>query len=323
MDMPRVAVLVDGDLPPNLDAIARLGEVRTAPAADLPAALQGADVLLAWDFLTPALAGAWSSADRLRWVHTASAGVDNVLTAEVAASDVTVTNSRGVFDGPLAEYVLGLVLAFAKDLPGTWDRQRRREWQHRDTERVAGTTAVIVGVGPVGRASARLLRAVGVRVRGVGRTARTGDPDFGEVSASTDVIRLLPEADWVVLVAPLTEETRGMIGAAELAAFRPTARLINVGRGGLVDEAALAEALHAGTLAGAALDVFAQEPLPPSSPLWHQPGLLVSPHMSADAVGWREQLAEVFLDNLRRWCGGQPLRNVVDKSVGYVPTPTG
>jgi lactate dehydrogenase-like 2-hydroxyacid dehydrogenase len=95
MDMPRVAVLVDGDLPPNLDAIARLGEVRTAPAADLPAALQGADVLLAWDFLTPALAGAWSSADRLRWVHTASAGVDNVLTAEVAASDVTVTNSRG------------------------------------------------------------------------------------------------------------------------------------------------------------------------------------------------------------------------------------
>ena len=323
MDMPRVAVLVDRDLPPNLDAIARLGEVRTARAADLPAALRGADVLLAWDFLTPALAAAWSSADRLRWVHTASAGVDNVLTAEVAASDVTVTNSRGVFDGPLAEYVLGLVLAFAKDLPGTWDRQRRREWQHRDTERVAGTTALIVGVGPVGRATARLLRAVGVRVRGVGRTARTGDPDFGEVSASADMIGLLPEADWVVLVAPLTEETRGMVGAAELAAFRPTARLINVGRGGLVDEAALAEALHAGTLAGAALDVFAQEPLPASAPLWHQPGLLVSPHMSADAIGWREQLAEVFLDNLRRWRGGQPLRNVVDKSVGYVPTPTG
>jgi phosphoglycerate dehydrogenase-like enzyme len=245
-------------------------------------------------------------------------GIDNVLTAEVAASDVLVTNSRGVFDGSLAEYVLGLVLAFAKDLRGTWERQRRREWQHRDTERVAGTTAVIVGVGPVGRATARLLRAVGVRVRGVGHTARTGDPDFGDVSASTDLIRLLPEADWVVLVAPLTDETRGLVGAAELAAFLPTARLINVGRGELVDEAALAAALRAGALAGAALDVFEKEPLPPSSPLWNQPGVLVSPHMSADAVGWREQLAEVFLDNLRRWCAGQPLRNVVDKTVGYV-----
>src|SRR6478672_7150185 len=175
MDMPRVAVLVDRDPPPNLAEIARICQVRTARAADLPAALEGADVLLAWDFLMPVLAEAWPSADRLRWVHTASAGVDNVLTPEVAASDVVVTNSRGVFDGSLSEYVLGLVLAFAKDLPGTWDRQRRREWQHRDTERVAGTTAVIVGVGPVGRATARLLRAVGVRVRGVGRTARAGD----------------------------------------------------------------------------------------------------------------------------------------------------
>src|SRR6478672_9283619 len=189
MDMPRVAVLVDRDPPPNLAEIARICQVRTARAADLPAALEGADVLLAWDFLMPVLAEAWPSADRLRWVHTASAGVDNVLTPEVAASDVVVTNSRGVFDGSLSEYVLGLVLAFAKDLPGT--------------------TAVIVGVGPVGRATARLLRAVGVRVRGVGRTARAGDPDFGDVSASADLVELLPEADWVVLVAPLTDETRG------------------------------------------------------------------------------------------------------------------
>ncbi len=321
MSLPRVAVLVDRDLPPNLAEIARLGEVRTARADDLPAALAGAEVLLAWDFLTPALAAAWPSADRLRWVHTASAGVDNVLTAEVAASDVVVTNSRGVFDGSLAEYVLAVVLAFAKDLPGTWERQRRTQWQHRDTERVAGTTAVIVGIGPVGRATARLLRAVGVRVRGVGRTARGGDPDFGDVSASADLVRLLPEADWLVLVAPLTDQTRGLVGAAELAACRPTARLINIGRGGLVDEAALVAALRAGTLAGAALDVFEREPLPPSSPLWQLPGVLVSPHMSGDAVGWRERLAELFLDNLRRWCAGQPLRNVVDKAVGYVPQP--
>lgn len=315
--MPRLAVLVDGGLPPNVDAIAELAEVRTADAAGLPAALAGADLLLTWDFLTPALAGAWSAADRLRWVHTARAGVDNVLIPELVASDVVVTNSRGVFDGSLAEYVLGLVLAFAKDLPGTWERQRRAEWQHRETERVAGTTAVVIGVGPVGREIARLLRAVGVRVHGVGRTARRGDPDFGDVTASADLAALLPDADWVVLVAPLTDATRGMIGAAELAAFRPSARLINVGRGGLVDEAALTDALRAGRLAGAALDVFAREPLPPSSPLWQLPGVLVSPHMSADVHGWRDELAAVFLDNLRRWCAGEPLRNVVDKAVGY------
>jgi phosphoglycerate dehydrogenase-like enzyme len=318
MPMPRVALLRDRDLPHNLDEIGRLAEVNTVDAAGLADALPGADVLLAWDFHTPALAGAWRSADRLRWVHTASAGVDNVLTPQVAASDVTVTNSRGVFDGAIAEYVLGVVLAFAKDLPGTWDRQRRREWEHRDTERVADTTALVVGVGPIGRAVARLLRAAGMRVRGVGRTGRTGDPDFGEVTASAELVALLPEADYLVLVAPLTAQTRGLIGAAELAALRPTARLVNVGRGELVDEAALIEALRRGALAGAALDVFEREPLPPSSPLWDLPGVVVSPHMSADVIGWRESLADLFLDNLRRWCAGQPLRNVVDKSVGYV-----
>ena len=321
MGMPQLAVLVDREPPPNLAAIAELVQVRTADAAGLPAALEGAEALLTWDFLTPALAGAWPSADRLRWVHTASAGVDNVLIPEVAASEVVVTNSRGVFDGALAEYVLGLVLAFAKDLPGTWERQRRKEWQHRDTQRLAGTTAVVVGVGPVGRTIARLLRAFGVRVHGVGRTARGDDPDFGSVTASADLAALLPDADWLVLVAPLTAATRGLVGAAELAALPPTARLINVGRGGLVDEAALAAALAEGRLAGAALDVFEREPLPPSSPLWHQPGVLVSPHMSGDVTGWRDELAEVFLDNLRRWCAGEPLRNIVDKTVGYVPTP--
>ncbi len=318
MSMPRVALLRDRDLPHNLDEIELLAEVDAVDAGGLADALPGADVLLAWDFRTPALAGAWGSADQLRWVHTASAGVDNVLTPEVAASGVTVTNSRGVFDGAIAEYVLGLVLAFAKDLPGTWDRQHRREWEHRDTERVAGTSALVVGVGPIGRATARLLRAAGMRVRGVGRTGRAGDPDFGEVSASADLVALLPETDYLILAAPLTGETRGLIGAPELAALRPTARLVNVGRGELVDEVALIEALRRGALAGAALDVFEREPLPPSSPLWDLPGVIVSPHMSADTVGWRESLADLFLDNLRRWCSGRPLRNVVDKSVGYV-----
>jgi phosphoglycerate dehydrogenase-like enzyme len=315
---PRVTVLVDRDLPPDLDEISRVAEVRTARADDLDVAIDGAEVLLTWDIRRGLLDGAWESANRLRWIHTASAGVDNVLIPGVVASGVTVTNSRGVFDTAIAEYVLGLVLTFAKDLAGSRDRQNRRVWEHRDTELVAGTTAVVVGVGSIGRATARMLRAVGVRVSGVGRTTRSGDPDFGTVAAATGLARLLPDADYVVLAAPLTEQTRGLVGAAELAAMRPTARLINVGRGELVVEAELVDALTAGRIAGAALDVFECEPLPPTSPLWILPGVLVSPHMSGDSIGWRHQLAELFLDNLRRWCAGEPLLNVVDKDVGYV-----
>ena len=221
MPLPRLVVLRDADRPPRLDEIARLADVREVSAPDLHEVLPGTEVLLAWDFRSPALAGAWEAADRLRWVHTASAGVDNVLTPAVAASGVTVTNSRGVFDAAIAEYVLGLVLMFAKDLGGTWERQRAREWQHRETEPVAGATAVVVGVGPIGRATAALLGAAGMRVRAVGRTARTGDPDLGEIVASSELAALLPDADYLVLAAPLTDQTRGMVDGAALAAMKP------------------------------------------------------------------------------------------------------
>ncbi|MPZ63148.1 MAG: D-2-hydroxyacid dehydrogenase [Propionibacteriales bacterium] len=318
MPLSRLTVLHDGTLPSNLERIEELADVRLATAAELPATLAGAEILLAWDFLTPALAAAWDSADRLRWVHTASAGVDNVLIPPMVDSDVALTNSRGVFDGAIAEYVLGLMLMFAKDTMGTWRRQTRREWEHRDTERLAGRTALVVGVGPIGRAIARLLGAAGVRVSGAGRTARSGDPDFGDVAASSDLTELVTGADYVVLVAPLTKETRGMIDASVLGAMKPSARLINVGRGELVVEPDLVAALRERRIAGAALDVFETEPLPPESPLWELPEVFVSPHMSADTVGWRDALAELFLDNLRRWRADEPLRNLVDKTVGYV-----
>jgi phosphoglycerate dehydrogenase-like enzyme len=157
-----------------------------------------------------------------------------------------------------------------------------------------------------------------MRVRGVGRTARGDDPDFGAVTASTDLTRLLPEADYVVLAAPLTPATRDMIDAAALARMRPSARLINVGRGPLVAEDDLVEALRAGRIAGAALDVFVDEPLAPSSPLWGMPNVIVSPHMSGDVVGWRDELVRLFTDNLDRFAHGRELRNVVDKRLGYV-----
>ncbi|HEX2176720.1 MAG TPA: D-2-hydroxyacid dehydrogenase [Nocardioidaceae bacterium] len=320
MTAPTVTVLHGGELPPNLGEIERLAQVRTARADGLAEALRGSDVLLTWDFTTPALGSAWAGADRLRWVHTASAGIDNVLTADVRDSDVVVTNSRGVFETPIAEYVTGLVLMTAKDMLGTWQRQQRREWEHRETRRVQGREAVVVGVGPIGRAVGRMLAAVGLRVRGVGRTRRSADPDFGEVAAGDDLGAVVAGADYLVLVAPLTEQTRGMVDRDVLAAMPSSAMLVNVGRGELVVEDDLVRALQAGDIAAAALDVFEKEPLPPDSPLWTMPHVLVSPHMSADTVGWRDDLAALFLENLGRWCRGEQLRNVVDKQLGYVPS---
>nr|WP_246107117.1 D-2-hydroxyacid dehydrogenase [Pseudonocardia kunmingensis] len=292
------------DRPPGLEEEG----LRFATADTLAQALPGTEVLLVWDFTSDAVRDAWPAADSVRWVHTASAGVDRLTFPGLLSAPVTLTNSRGVFDAPMAEYVLGLVLAMAKDLPGTLAAQARREWRHRETEPVAGRTAVVVGGGPIGRAIARLLEAVGMVVELVGRRDFDGLP------------RLLPRADWLVLAAPLTDATRGMLDADALALLRPSARVINVGRGALVVEPDLVEALRAGRIAGAALDVFAAEPLPAGSPLWELPGVIVSPHMSGDLIGWRESLVEVFRDNLARYRAGEPLRNVVDKSLGYVTT---
>ncbi|WP_346277242.1 D-2-hydroxyacid dehydrogenase [Pseudonocardia sp.] len=305
---PTITVLHAEDRPPGLT----LDRIRFATDHTLAHALPGTEVLLVWDFTSDAVREAWPAADALRWVHTASAGVDRLVFPELLDSPVTLTNSRGVFDVPMAEYVLGLVLAMAKDLPGTLALQSRREWRHRESERVAGTCAVVVGGGPIGRATAGLLRAAGMRVELVGRRASDG------VHAAEALPGLLPLADWLVLAAPLTEATRGMLDAAALAALRPSARVINVGRGALVVEPDLVDALRGGRLAGAALDVFAQEPLPPESPLWDLPGVIVSPHMSGDVLGWREELVEVFADNLARYRAGEPLLNVVDKTRGYV-----
>jgi phosphoglycerate dehydrogenase-like enzyme len=319
---PTVVVLT-GDpagmgLPPGMQPAEKVANVRYVGADGLAAALPGADALFVWDFLSTAVAPAWPVRDQPRWLHIASAGVDRVLFP--ALGDTVVTNSRGVFEEPIADYVLMLVLAMARDLAGTLRNQGRRRWQHRATEPVAGRTALIVGTGPIGRAIGRRLRTIGLHVTGAGRTARPADPDLGDIVDPAGLPSALAAADYVVLAAPLTDATRGMIDARALAALRPTARLINVGRGELVVEPDLVAALRDGTVAGAALDVVAEEPLPVTSPLWDMPNVIVSPHMSGDLSDWREQLVALFVDNLRRFTEHAPLRNVVDKSLGYVPS---
>jgi len=174
-------------------------------------------------------------------------------------------------------------------------------------------------VGPIARRTARMASALGMTVRGVGRTARTGDPDFGDVAASTDLVDALADADYVVLVLPGTPSTAGLVDAATIGSLKPTARLINVGRAATLDQTALAEALRSGRLAGAALDVVSPEPLPAGDPLWDVPNLIISPHMSGDHAGWREEAVAIFERNLERWLRGEPLLNVIDKRLGYAP----
>ncbi|SEE97840.1 D-2-hydroxyacid dehydrogenase [Ruania alba] len=315
-----VVVLHEGEPPssPALEELATQVPVRFTDEEHLADALPGAEVLYLHHFLSHALSGAWPTADALRWVHVAAAGVDPVLFDDLIASEVTVTNSRGVFDDAIAEYVLGQILAEAKNLRACWADQDRRTWRHRESTRVAGKRVVVVGTGAIGRSIARLLRAAGMEVSGAGRRVITDDPDFGTVT--DDLHGGLAEADWAVAVAPLTPTTRHMFDAAAFAAMAPHARLINVGRGELVHTPDLVTALEQGSIAGAVLDVTDPEPLPSDHPLWTMPGVSITAHQSGDVQGWRDELDRLFAENLTRWRSDRELLNVVDTQLGYVPT---
>lgn len=324
---PVIAVLCPQDaadplrVPPGLEALDGRAEIRLTDASQLSEDLSGAEALFLWDFFSTAVSQAWSAADSLEWIHVAAAGVDSLMFEELTASEVAVTNAQGFFDRPIAEFVLAAVFARAKDFAASQRYKEQRRWVHRETLRVEGTRALVIGTGAIGREIARLLGAVGLEVRGVGRTAREQDADFGTVIASEELAEHAGWADHIVNAAPLTPQTENLIGAEVLKAMKPEAHLINIGRGESVDEQALVRALEAGEIGFASLDVFETEPLPADSPLWEQDDVLISAHMSGDVVGWREALAEQFVDNALRWLEHRPLRNIVDKEKGYVPRP--
>lgn len=319
LERPVVAVLCERstDRPPGLEGLDV--EFRYCDAAGLAEAVDGARVLMLWDFFSTAVREVWSRAGSLEWIHVTAAGVDTLLFDELRDSAVIVTNARGVFDRPIAEYVLGAVLAHAKDSRASLDLQRQQEWRHRETRSILGATALVVGTGGIGREIARLLRAAGLEVRGIGRVARPEDPDFGMVAASKDLHQHAGWADHLVLAAPLTEATRGMVDEKVLSAMKPDAHLVNVARGPLVDEQALLDALQNRRIGGATLDVFGTEPLPAGHPLWSAPNTTITAHMSGDVVGWRDTLARQFATNVEHWLAGEPLLNVVDKKLGYIP----
>lgn len=256
---------------------------------------------------------------QVRWLHTASAGVDHVLTPDVRAkAGLTVTDSGPVFEIAISEFVLAWMLMAARGLPALGTNQRQHRWQSVPQFELHGKTVGIIGLGPIGRGTARRTKAFGMRTLGLRRTLAPVEGVDEVLTRPEGLARLLGESDFVVVAAALTGETRALIGADQLARMKPTAWLINIARGGLVDEPALTAALQSEQIAGACLDVFAQEPLPQGSPLWDLPNVHIAPHNSP---GWDPDLHErqkaIFLDNLGRFARGEALTNVVDITRGY------
>jgi len=308
----------DADHLPGIEAAGAIAEVRFAPdAPTLLSALGDADAVFFFHGAKHDLEEAWPLATTLRWIQSASDGVDGLLFPALVQSDVEVTNARGVFDDAIAEWVIGAMLAMVTGLDRSLVSQTAGRWDDdRGTERLAGKRFLAVGPGPIGRAAARLARDLGMSVASVGRAPRPDDL-FERIGGPGDLHAMLGEADVVLDALPLSPGTHHFFGADAFAAMKPTARFLNVGRGATVDEAALVGALERGALGGAALDVFEDEPLPAGSPLWTLPTVIVSPHICGDFDGWERAVVDVFLDNLGRFVRGETLRNRVDTEAGF------
>ena len=319
-------------LPPRAgERVAALwpGPVADGGPGDRPASGSCAGAIV-WQGDDAEVAAFLAAHPECRWLHTIAVGVPHAVLRHAAGTGLTVTNGAGTHGSAVAEHVLALLLAHLKALPRTLAAQRERKWEVPVAAELRGRRAGVLGLGDIGRRTALLLDAFGARVRGCRRGADGGPGSEGAVPGPEDAVpglravygrervaEFLSGLDVLVVAVPLTEETAGLIGSAELALLRPGAVLVNVGRGPVVDEAALVAALRDGRLGGAALDVFATEPLPPSSPLWSEPGVLITPHSADVTPGTDDRCLGLLLDNVTRFRAGRPLRNVVDPARGY------
>ncbi|MHB1133937.1 MAG: D-2-hydroxyacid dehydrogenase [Chloroflexota bacterium] len=257
-------------------------------------------------------------APRLRWVQALGAGVDHLMPAEaLRQADFTVTNVKGVHAVPMAETVLSMLLGFAKGWPTLLEHKRAHHWQRFVPAELGGRTLGLVGLGKIGRQIARVCSQMGMRVLGLRRSGPGVVADVETVYGPAGLGELLRQSDYVVCCLPNTPETHHLLGEAQFRQMQPHACFVNVGRGQVVDETALARALREGWIAGAGLDVFETEPLPESSPLWELPNVLIMPHVGGDSDRFMERCTTVVVENLRRYAEARPLMNVVDPARGY------
>jgi phosphoglycerate dehydrogenase-like enzyme len=312
--------LADGDIARLEERFPGLRIVSIEQPADLPAALADAEVFAGFQFPPQYFA----AATRLRWVHSASAGIEANLFPALLASNVVLTNSAGLHAVSIPEHVLAQMLVLARNFHEALRLQARAEWNRFGVisfgptiQELSGANLAILGAGAIGRNLAHRANALGMHVRVMRRDATRPVAGAEAVLPPTALHELLAWADWVVCALPLTAETRGILGEAALRAMRSSAFLINIGRGEHVDDDALVRALRAGAIAGAALDAFRQEPLPADHPFWSLPNLVLTPHISGYTPSYFTKMLAIFEDNLDRFINGRPLRNVVDKQLGY------
>jgi phosphoglycerate dehydrogenase-like enzyme len=283
-------------------------QVASTPGEAMPR-LADTEILYAWGFPSALLA----RMRRLRWIQVMGAGVEPFLGPGLPRA-VTVTRAAGIFGPWMAEYTLGWCLWVTQRMEAVRAAQRARRWEEVPPRRLRGATLCVVGLGDIGQTIARAARAFGMTVIGVSRAGGRGSGV--QALHRPPALRLaLARADFVVVTVPLTRGTRGLIGARALSAMKPTAWLINIARGPVVDEAALVDALEKRRIGGAVLDVFATEPLPPAHPLWGLDNAVITPHIAGPSTP--EEIAPIFNDNLRRYCAGRPLRHEVNRRRGY------
>jgi phosphoglycerate dehydrogenase-like enzyme len=323
MQKTTVLVLSAAD-EPQLALLGALRDTAKLEIGDLPqifgSAAAHAEVILNWSGSPSLIRDVFLLSRNLRWVHSRSVGLDRTLFPELVASNVILTTSKGVFSPSLGEFALAAILYFAKDFRRMIRSQMAGLWDQFDVDVVSGQTVGIVGYGDIGRAVAARVRAMGMKVLALKRHVSPqadDDPLVDQTYGPERLAEMLPVCDYIVVAAPLNAETRGLIGAAEFAAMKKTAVIINLGRGPVIDENAMVQALALSNIKGAALDVFDQEPLPHGHPFYKLENVLLSPHCADHTAEWLNDAMRFFIAQFERFRRGEPLLNVVDKKLGY------
>lgn len=255
-------------------------------------------------------------APKLKWIQMMTAGVERYLDADMIKSDVVITNASGLAAIPIAEWLMTVMLMSARQMPRYFRNQQESKWERYSSAILRGKTVGIIGLGAIGTKTARLANSFGMKVIGCRRSQRRARY-CDAIVPREKLPELLAESDFVIIAVPWTPETNGMIGAKELASMKPTAFLLNIGRGDIINEPELIKALETKRVAGAGLDVFSQEPLPPSSPLWKLPNVIMTPHIAGSMEDYVGQACDMFVKNLERYVAGKRLFNIVDKKRGY------
>lgn len=315
--MEDITVVVLGD--PAEPTLQRLNFPIAKTAGELGPALNEARILYNWGVGKAEVQKVLARAPKLEWIQTRSAGLDSLLFPELIHSPVCLTNGSGTFSESLGEFVITGALYWAKDIPRMLRSKAEKRWDVFNVSELSTQTMGIVGHGDIGRAIARRAKTLGMRVLALRRdpSPRAGDEHVDKVYATQDLRAMLPECDYVVVAAPLTPSTKHLMSTAEFNVMKSSAIIMNVGRGPVIDEAAMTEALRTKRIRGAALDVFEVEPLPNDSPLWEMDNILISAHTADHTYTWLNDAITFFLDQLDRYRKGEPLKNIVDKHAGY------